>query len=533
VGDGKANDTAAIQAAATAALSTGRALVFGAGTFLVTSDLDFTDITPVANGATFGLTVRGAGMQTVIKTTAAAGQLFNLDAGAATDLQIRMSGLQLYSTTGGVIGALLGKLSRYSVFDDVRFYGFKEGIRFRRETYGVVFRNLYIRGSKEEAITVDTSTIGTGVLTEIKFFGGYIDNNGASVADGGTYIPTLYLFNAQEWNFFGTTIEGNYGGGLQIAGTSHNVSFHGCRFEETLQRWGTAGHIHNIGATAYNVNFYNCELAYDKSGTGGTKTYQLMLLADGGGPVRLVNCQVLDTSDTAPTDVFGSSSATAPIVVSGLLNGNGVGDHTVSIPTRYLGSVVGSNRHVYGATAPASGTWVKGDVVWATDPTTVKAIGWVCTANGTPGTWLTVRATYENAAAPASGTWVRGDICWNNSPDPGEPSGWVCTVAGTPGTWWPIAVIAGVSGDRGDADQTLTVGDHPVQRWATTLTANRTITLSATGAINGSTFRIVRTGLGAFTLDVGGLKTIPSATAAFVDVAHNGSTWVLTGYGAL
>lgn len=96
-----------------------------------------------------------------------------------------------------------------------------------------------------------------------------------------------------------------------------------------------------------------------------------------------------------------------------------------------------------------------------------------------------------------------------------------------------IPVVA-VSATRGDTSQTIVVGTDPsVQLWATTLTANRTVTLSTTGAVNGSTFRVVRTGLGAFTLSVGGLKTIPSATAAFVDVTYNGSAWVLTGYGLL
>lgn len=91
-----------------------------------------------------------------------------------------------------------------------------------------------------------------------------------------------------------------------------------------------------------------------------------------------------------------------------------------------------------------------------------------------------------------------------------------------------------LSADRGDANVTLTVaGDDPVQRFATTLTANRTVTLSTTGAVRGDNFRIVRTGLGSFTLAVGSLKTIPSATAAFVDVAFDGTNWVLTGYGTL
>lgn len=90
-----------------------------------------------------------------------------------------------------------------------------------------------------------------------------------------------------------------------------------------------------------------------------------------------------------------------------------------------------------------------------------------------------------------------------------------------------------VSSDNGDANLALSVGLPRVQRFATTLTANRTVTLPASGMNNGDEFRIVRTGLGAFTLDVGGLKTIPSATAAFVDVTYDGSAWRLTGYGTL
>lgn len=99
----------------------------------------------------------------------------------------------------------------------------------------------------------------------------------------------------------------------------------------------------------------------------------------------------------------------------------------------------------------------------------------------------------------------------------------------------PISANVGtVSADRGDTSPTLTYGtDSEIQRFATALTNNRTVTLSTTAAVNGSHFRIVRTGGGAFNLDVGGLKTIAGAPSAFVDVHYNGSAWVLTGYGLL
>jgi len=88
-----------------------------------------------------------------------------------------------------------------------------------------------------------------------------------------------------------------------------------------------------------------------------------------------------------------------------------------------------------------------------------------------------------------------------------------------------------VLANQGDASVTLNPWQHNFTApFSTTLTANRTVTLGTTGAISGDTITVVRTGLGAFTLDVGGLKTIPSATAATVVVQYNGSAWVLIGY---
>jgi hypothetical protein len=97
-----------------------------------------------------------------------------------------------------------------------------------------------------------------------------------------------------------------------------------------------------------------------------------------------------------------------------------------------------------------------------------------------------------------------------------------------------------VGANVGDASAlTLTFGiDAPTQRWATNLTANRTAKFLNTNAQNGAAFRVVRTGLGAFNLDVQradatSLKTIVGALAAYVDIAFDGTNWILTGYGTL
>lgn len=108
----------------------------------------------------------------------------------------------------------------------------------------------------------------------------------------------------------------------------------------------------------------------------------------------------------------------------------------------------------------------------------------------------------------------------------------------------PITIdTTGITFSRADGAGITTVGDkntalsvHTSKRTLimnAELTANRVVTLNTTNAVDGDDFRIVRTGLGSFTYDVGGLKTIPSATAAFVDVEFDGTAWFLTGYGLL
>jgi hypothetical protein len=75
-----------------------------------------------------------------------------------------------------------------------------------------------------------------------------------------------------------------------------------------------------------------------------------------------------------------------------------------------------------------------------------------------------------------------------------------------------------------DADFTLTYGTSTeVQRHTGTLTSNRTISLS--GGATGAHYRVTRIGAGAFTLSVGGLKSLAQNT--WCDVRYDGSAWVL------
>lgn len=65
-------------------------------------------------------------------------------------------------------------------------------------------------------------------------------------------------------------------------------------------------------------------------------------------------------------------------------------------------------RHGAKTAAPTFGTWVKGDLVDNSSPTTVAdsvadyvITGWVCTASGNPGTWKERRVLVEGITIPA------------------------------------------------------------------------------------------------------------------------------------
>jgi hypothetical protein len=45
-------------------------------------------------------------------------------------------------------------------------------------------------------------------------------------------------------------------------------------------------------------------------------------------------------------------------------------------------------------------------------------------------------------AIPTTGTWYRGNIVWNTTPSAGGVPGWMCVTTGTPGTWKAMANLA-------------------------------------------------------------------------------------------
>ena len=43
--------------------------------------------------------------------------------------------------------------------------------------------------------------------------------------------------------------------------------------------------------------------------------------------------------------------------------------------------------------------------------------------------------------SPTTGSWLKGDLIYNTNPTPGGYVGWICTASGTPGTWKGFGLI--------------------------------------------------------------------------------------------
>jgi hypothetical protein len=145
-------------------------------------------------------------------------------------------------------------------------------------------------------------------------------------------------------------------------------------------------------------------------------------------------------------------------------------------------------------------------------------------------------------AAPTTGEWAAGDLVLNAAPLVGEPWGWRCILTGdfaaTPPVFQPLRDLGSQETLATNADFTRTPGTSAYHTKHTgTLTADRAATLSKTGALVGLSYKITRTGSGAFNLNVLNGAAGPTlkalTTNTWGEFAYDGTDYYLAAYGAL
>lgn len=393
--------------------------------------------------------------------------------------------------------------------------------------------NLHIHQAGRHGLTIRGTLNGSAINVRSSYNGNsgvFVQSDSTGVGHTTTDFYHLYTQNndshgvllekAHIINFFGPIIEFNgivsgaaNGDGIRLGTTVDalmEINLHGAYFESN-KGWDINAGVAAAGSNFHLVNVYGF---FGEASTAPGK-------ATGYG--------------------FFYGTRAQGAFVGGRLSGYtaGLSRKTYSLDSLCKVTILGPQGDINDTNAPEyrSGTSINeytgGLVQWINNTGETSIYGRYNSRVGGPGASASI-AVRRASVTPADGTCAVGDHAFNTSTSYGSATGWRCTVAGSPGTWIPTGFVPSISGTQGDTSPTLTHPIEPIVRFSTTLTANRTVTLSPTGASRGQVVKIVRTGLGAFTLNVGpGLKTIPASTRATVEVAFDGSAWVLTGYSLL
>lgn len=548
VGDGVTNDYTAVLNALTA--GKGKAVYFPAGTYLLNSSITM--------DSTFSNTdIYGDGPGTVIKTGGAATQA-TFYIRQVSNLSIRSLKFDGNSAAQSSANARLVIVDRASTnlsFYDVWFFNsYSDNVGlFWTSGYGAV-SNVNFTDCRFDTVTsYPRSNVLLWNTENITFQGCYFTN---------------WQYDAIAINFFAPTVNG----GLIVDSCYFQNTNSDLFAIEAVAGDNVAGdkfyRIKNVNITN-NVFDANNKPTLGASGISGWADYVSIVgntwrRSDSGtwrqgieaaGNYWTISNNVLDDSRIVFTAVTGASSGTNYIVTNNSVRVVG-GSERYGIQFGYTGTfdgVVVANNIVelVGVTGPNTGAIYAGTYQFAavltntritnnilshdSTVTSVNGISLACAAGSQniiidQNTLVNFDAGINSISSTATDVTVSNNTIRNCNTNISLNASVTARVFGNNYS----ASYELVSPDRGDASVTIVPGvDSPTQLFNTPLSTNRTITLSATNAFKGASFRVVRTAAatGASTLDVGGLKTLAAGQWALVE--YTGTAWLLTGFGSL
>jgi parallel beta-helix repeat protein len=115
--------------------------------------------------------------------------------------------------------------------------------------------------------------------------------------------------------------------------------------------------------------------------------------------------------------------------IFGFYRGIATGDQAVAL---FRNTTVGSTNVGLFKTGNVTATIEAGDNSWdSANPFLLSAYARTGSTHD--------QAVVKFPSVPTILTWTRGDQVWNEQPAVGQPIGWICTVDGTPGTWVAMA----------------------------------------------------------------------------------------------
>ena len=480
VGDGVADDTAAIQAAINAANS----VYVPFGDYLVTAQIDLkSDLTLYADVGAKLVLDTGITPYVLRGNTVSNIRITNLEiegngiAGFSTVYLSNVSEVLLDNckvTKSGAIGVFVSTGSNVTVQNSTLSNNYSYGLEYRDCDNCKAIANLCAENGDTG---VATSTGGRGIMLW--------RSRGCYIAGNRFVLNTEYGFRIYSEAADTTTsnynvVTGNvlldnvradlvlYDEGAAFSFVAHNTISDNIIYRSTdttdldtvcLLHGDFNTYINNhviktgafgtdCGFNFFNANYctisncsvYNMDVAFSTSSStnitidncfGNVVAKGLTIPTEG---IIVRNCRFLHGGAGATDICIDNSPATGKNFyegnyISGFWQGITLADQAVAI---FGNTTVGSTNAGLRKTGNVTATIEAANNSWdSANPFLLSAYSRTSSTHD--------QATVKYTGAPLSLTWTRGDTVWNEEPAIGQPVGWMCTVTGTPGTWVAMA----------------------------------------------------------------------------------------------
>lgn len=472
VGNGVADDTAAIQAA----LDTGRSVYFPDGTYSVSSRLTVVNpnvqiygpgiIKPSATWTGIGTTKSVLTIDAAASNVTISGLTFDSDdtiIGSQINFQIESFAPQTMVTNCRFLNSVMigGASGSCVAFRTTSPYSQAIG-NYTENTNGAIF----VQGAKcvvANNTCVDPNDVGIVLngpqCVGCVVSGNIIDNASFNSLSGGILVEEA----ANQWVIEGNTVFGlNNGIGIGAINVAVFTLARGGKIIGNVINGGSGTTTNPATFIYHNENYIDVEIASNSlfgCPTGNAASRMIVCAATGGA----VHDNNIDgsTATGVAANVEISASGRGLTIQDNISRATATGRHFLfsagsfgNVSCQFIGG-----RFLSGSEAINTATNAPTDIqVWLDNLIEVTSTNVVNMVAGmawgerqdflntnSVEVWphsIKSRTVMYGTAAPVAGAWLQGDTIYNLSPVGGSPpQGWVCTAGGSPGTWRAMASL--------------------------------------------------------------------------------------------
>ena len=466
IGNGIADDTAAIQAAITQAVANQGVVVFPTGTYKITDRLNIAgNCTLIADGSstsviikqytavkeTFRITGSNVLIQDLnIDTQASPSSLYVIN-NSSTIVSSPLTNIiiqrcRFYSSNASVFGGVEIRFCTGAVIKDCTFTTSSQAVALMSCTKSNVSGNTItgangsIQLTRTTGLSLANSPQCTNCIVENNTISGDRSNSIYLISPKNCTIRSNFITSANPsgGGFYAIYINSSTDGASTIHSTYTTIS------DNTVDNTGwvstaiSAIYLTYTRFTVISGNVFN-ELSYmsvnvsyslNVIGNQFTNMIAFAIITDASSGDVVI-------SNNGFTDIYSNASTTSAIFLSSASNGR---PYTITGNAVYRGTKSATYINTYGVYVSSP----------AQDFTNINVSGNAFVKNSTIAYYSTSATVFcyyyeepsgdrvflsPSGSFPTAGTWVIGDKVLVQSPTAGGYIGYVCTTAGTPGTW--------------------------------------------------------------------------------------------------